>query len=355
MAAFQANTRVQAMSQPPQRQEIQLDQIGNVGSLKDRNAAMPKGQYKTKSLKHRPDPEAPKLKKPRWIKAQLPKAKDIHRIRELKNIMREQGLHSVCEEASCPNLAECFGHGTATFMIMGDICTRKCPFCDVTHGRPKALNQDEPSHLAGTVKAMGLNYIVITSVDRDDLRDGGAQHFNDCVAAIREQSPKTKIETLVPDFRGRLSVALETISKQPPDVLNHNLETVPRLYEEARPGADYQSSLDLLKRFKAMHPEVKTKSGLMVGLGETMEELLQVMRDLRAHNVEMLTVGQYLQPSSFHLSVKKYWSPEEFKQIEDAGYEMGFENVAAGPMVRSSYHADLQAKSSDKQNCEFQH
>ncbi|BBP45385.1 lipoyl synthase [Thiosulfatimonas sediminis] len=341
------------MSQPPQRQEIQLEQIGNLSNLKERNAAMPKGQYKTKSLKLRPDPEAPKLKKPRWIKAQLPKAKDIHRIRELKNIMREQGLHSVCEEASCPNLAECFGHGTATFMIMGDICTRKCPFCDVTHGRPKPLNQEEPAHLARTVKAMGLKYIVITSVDRDDLRDGGAQHFNDCVAAIRSASPQTKIETLVPDFRGRLTVALETLNQQPPDVLNHNLETIPRLYEEARPGADYQSSLDLLKRFKALHPEVKTKSGLMVGLGETMDELLQVMHDLRAHDVQMLTVGQYLQPSSFHLAVKKYWSPEEFKKIEDAGYQMGFENVAAGPMVRSSYHADLQAKSSDKQDVSF--
>lgn len=339
------------MSQPPQRQEISIDQIG---SLKERNAAMPKGQYKTKSLKHRPDPNAEKLKKPRWIKAQLPKAKDIHRIRELKNIMREQGLHSVCEEASCPNLGECFGHGTATFMIMGDICTRKCPFCDVTHGRPKPLNQEEPAHLARTVKAMGLNYIVITSVDRDDLRDGGAQHFVDCVRELREQSPNTKIETLVPDFRGRLSVALDTLSKQPPDVLNHNLETIPRLYEEARPGADYQSSLDLLKRFKEMHPEVKTKSGLMVGLGESMEELLQVMRDLRAHNVEMLTVGQYLQPSSYHLAVKKYWTPQEFKQVEEAGYEMGFENVASGPMVRSSYHADLQAKSDNgKQDIQF--
>ncbi|QKI89679.1 lipoyl synthase [Thiomicrorhabdus xiamenensis] len=339
------------MSQPPQRQEITIEQIG---SIKERNAAMPKGQYKTKSLKHRPDPNAEKLKKPRWIKAQLPKAKDIHRIRELKNIMREQGLHSVCEEASCPNLGECFGHGTATFMIMGDICTRKCPFCDVTHGRPKPLNQEEPAHLARTVKAMGLNYIVITSVDRDDLRDGGAQHFVDCVHELREQSPNTKIETLVPDFRGRLSVALETLSKQPPDVLNHNLETIPRLYEEARPGADYQSSLDLLKRFKEMHPEVKTKSGLMVGLGESMEELLQVMRDLRANNVEMLTVGQYLQPSSYHLAVKKYWTPQEFKQVEEAGYEMGFENVASGPMVRSSYHADLQAKNDNgKQDIQF--
>ena len=333
------------MSNPPQIQEISLDSIGN---LKARNEAMPKGQYKTKSLKHRPDPTADKLKKPSWIKAKLPKAKDIHRVKELKNILREQGLHSVCEEASCPNLGECFGHGTATFMIMGDICTRKCPFCDVTHGRPKALNQEEPEHLAKTVKAMKLNYVVITSVDRDDLRDGGAEHFVHCVSAIRSESPDTKIETLVPDFRGRLTVALETLSQAIPDVLNHNLETIPRLYEEARPGADYQASLDLLKRFKAMNPSSTTKSGLMVGLGETMPELLDVMRDLRAHNVEMLTVGQYLQPSDFHLSVKKYWTPDEFKQVEDAGYEMGFTNVASGPMVRSSYHADLQAQAKNQ-------
>ncbi|MDX1347312.1 MAG: lipoyl synthase [Thiomicrorhabdus chilensis] len=334
------------MSNPPQFQEISIDSIGNRESLKARNEAMPKGQYKTKSLKHRPDPNAQRLQKPRWIKAQLPKAKDIHRVAELKAIMREKGLHSVCEEASCPNLGECFGHGTATFMIMGDICTRKCPFCDVTHGRPKPLNKEEPQHLADTVKAMQLKYVVITSVDRDDLRDGGAQHFNDCVSALRESLPSLRIETLVPDFRGRLSVALETLQQVPPDVLNHNLETVPRLYEEARPGADYQASLDLLKRFKEMNPEVVTKSGLMVGLGESMEELLQVMQDLRAHDVEMLTVGQYLQPSNFHLAVKKYWTPEEFKQVEEAGYQMGFTNVASGPMVRSSYHADLQAKES---------
>ena len=332
------------MSNIPQIQEINLSDIGNLSSLKAKNEAMPKGQYKTKSLKHRPDPTAERLKKPRWIKAQLPKAKDMHRVKELKNIMREKGLHSVCEEASCPNLGECFGHGTATFMIMGDICTRKCPFCDVTHGRPKPLDKNEPKHLAETVKAMNLKYVVITSVDRDDLRDGGAQHFVDVVTELRLSLPSLRIETLVPDFRGRLTVALETLSTSAPDVLNHNLETVPHLYEEARPGADYQASLDLLKRFKEMNPSVVTKSGLMVGLGEDMDELLQVMRDLRAHNVEMLTVGQYLQPSEFHLAVKKYWTPEEFKQIEDAGYEMGFTNVASGPMVRSSYHADLQAK-----------
>ncbi|VAW48064.1 Lipoyl synthase [hydrothermal vent metagenome] len=329
------------MSNIPQIQEIKLDQIGN---LKARNQAMPKGQYKTKSLKNRPDPAAQKLKKPAWIKAKLPKAKDIHKVKALKNILREQGLHSVCEEASCPNLGECFGHGTATFMIMGDICTRKCPFCDVKHGRPKALNAEEPNHLARTVKAMKLNYVVITSVDRDDLRDGGSKHFMDCVSAIRQASPHTKIETLVPDFKGRLTVALKTLSQTAPDVLNHNLETVPRLYEEARPAANYQGSLDLLKRFKERNPNITTKSGLMVGLGETMEELLQVMQDLRDHKVDMLTVGQYLQPSNYHLSVKHYWTPEAFKQIEDAGYAMGFRNVASGPMVRSSYHADLQAK-----------
>lgn len=332
------------MSEVPQIQEISLDQIGNRQSIKQRNSTMPKGQYKTKSLKHRPDPNAERLKKPKWIKAKLPKAKDIHRVKELKEVMREKGLHSVCEEASCPNLGECFGHGTATFMIMGDICTRKCPFCDVTHGRPKPLDRNEPAHLADTVAAMQLKYVVITSVDRDDLRDGGAQHFTEVVSALRQQLPSLKIETLVPDFRGRLSVALETLTQSPPDVLNHNLETVPRLYEEARPGADYQASLDLLQRFKESNPEVITKSGLMVGLGETMDELLQVMQDLRAHQVDMLTVGQYLQPSEYHLAVKKYWTPEEFMQIEQAGYAMGFTNVASGPMVRSSYHADLQAK-----------
>lgn len=344
------------MSQITQIQEITIEEIGNrnkanseahkdtAHTLRERNQNMPKGQYKTKSLKHKPDPNAERLKKPRWIKAKLPKTKDIHRVKELKNIMREKGLHSVCEEASCPNLGECFGHGTATFMIMGDICTRKCPFCDVTHGRPKPLDQNEPAHLADTVEAMRLKYVVITSVDRDDLRDGGAQHFANVVTALRIKQPHLKIETLVPDFRGRLTVALETLIQSPPDVLNHNLETVPRLYEEARPGADYQASLDLLKRFKEMSPDVVTKSGLMVGLGETMEELVQVMRDLRAHNVDMLTVGQYLQPSQYHLGVKKYWTPEEFKQVEEAGYKMGFTNVASGPMVRSSYHADLQAQ-----------
>jgi lipoic acid synthetase len=332
----------------PQYQEIPLNAIKRASdagsSLKERNAEMAKGEYKTKSLKNRPDPSAPKLKKPRWIKAKLPQAQHIGRVKEIKQLLRDNALHSVCEEASCPNLGECFGHGTATFMIMGDICTRKCPFCDVTHGRPRPLDPEEPEHLAKGILALKLRYVVITSVDRDDLRDGGAQHFANCVNAIRQQSPETKIETLVPDFRGRLTVALNTLSQTPPDVLNHNLETVPRLYEEARPGADYQASLDLLKRFKAMNPGVTTKSGLMVGLGETMDEPLAVMQDLRAHDVEMLTVGQYLQPSRYHLPVQHYWTPEAFAKVEKAGYEMGFSNVAAGPMVRSSYHADLQAK-----------
>ncbi|MBE0494145.1 MAG: lipoyl synthase [Thiomicrospira sp.] len=324
-----------------QIQEISLDQITG---LKARNAAMSKGEYKTKSLKHRPDPERERLAKPSWIRAKLPKAKDIHRIAELKSILREHQLHTVCEEASCPNLGECFGHGTATFMIMGDICTRKCPFCDVTHGRPKPLDANEPMHMAKTIQAMQLKYVVITSVDRDDLRDGGAKHFLDCVQAVRTHAPQTQIESLVPDFRGRLSVALDTLSIAPPDVLNHNLETIPRLYEQARPGANYQASLDLLQRFKQANPQVKTKSGLMVGLGESFEEMIQVLKDLRAHQVDMLTVGQYLQPSLHHLAVERYWTPDEFKQLETQAYELGFTHVACGPMVRSSYHADLQAK-----------
>jgi len=329
----------------PQYQEISLDKIGGL-SLKERNAQMSKGEYKTKSLKHKPDPNAQKLRKPKWIKAQLPKAKHIGRIAELKSILKEQGLNTVCVEASCPNLGECFGHGTATFMIMGHICTRKCPFCDVTYGRPNPLDPNEPLQLAKTIKAMQLNYVVITSVDRDDLRDGGAQHFANCVSQIRTINPTIQIETLVPDFKGRLTVALNTLSQQSPDVLNHNLETIPRLYEECRPNADYQGSLTLLKTFKQLNPLCKTKSGLMVGLGETMPEILQVMKDLRAHDVDMLTVGQYLQPSDFHLAVKQYWTPEAFKELEIKGYEMGFSHVASGPMVRSSYHADEQAKNS---------
>ncbi len=325
----------------PQYQEITVDQLTQ--SLKSRNANMSKGEYKTKSLKNKPDPTQPKLKKPAWIKAKLPKAQHIGRVKELKAILREQGLNSVCEEASCPNLGECFGHGTATFMIMGHICTRKCPFCDVTHGRPNPLNPEEPEQLAQTIAAMKLNYVVITSVDRDDLRDGGARHFSDCIQAIRQQTPDVKIETLVPDFRGRLTVALDTLAQTPPDVMNHNLETAPRLYDEARPGADYQASLTLLKNFKQLHPQTLTKSGLMVGLGERYDEIIEVMQDLRAHDVDMLTIGQYLQPSDYHLPVQHYWTPDAFKQLETAGLEMGFQHVASGPMVRSSYHADLQA------------
>lgn len=326
----------------PQYHEISLESLTSQ-SLKARNSEMSKGEYKTKSLKHKPDSEQPKLKKPSWIKAKLPSAKHIGRVTELKKILREQKLNTVCEEASCPNLGECFGNGTATFMIMGHICTRKCPFCDVTHGRPNPLDLDEPQHLAQTIQAMRLNYVVITSVDRDDLRDGGAKHFADCIQGIRQTTPDITIETLVPDFKGRLTIALDILAESPPDVLNHNLETIPRLYEEARPAADYQGSLDLLKRFKEMSPNTITKSGLMVGLGETMAELLDVMRDLRKHEVNMLTVGQYLQPSDFHLAVQRYWTPEEFKEIEQHGIAMGFTHVASGPMVRSSYHADLQA------------
>ncbi|NCN44037.1 MAG: lipoyl synthase [Piscirickettsiaceae bacterium CG_4_9_14_3_um_filter_43_564] len=326
----------------PQYQEIAVEQLTQ--SLKSRKANMSKGEYKTKSLKNKPDPGQPKLKKPAWIKAKLPPAKHIGRVKELKTILRQQGLNSVCEEASCPNLGECFGHGTATFMVMGHICTRKCPFCDVTHGRPKPLNAEEPLQLAKTIAAMNLNYVVITSVDRDDLRDGGAQHFSDCISAIRQQTPKVKIETLVPDFRGRLTVALNTLAKTAPDIMNHNLETIPRLYADARPGADYQASLTLLKTFKQLRPETLTKSGLMVGLGESFDEIIDVMQDLRAHQVDMLTIGQYLQPSDYHLPVQHYWTPEAFKQLEIAGIKMGFQHVASGPMVRSSYHADLQAQ-----------
>jgi len=322
-----------------QYHEIPLETL----SLKARNAAMPKGQYKTRTLKHRPDPDTPRAPKPAWIRAKLPKARDMHRIGQIKASLRAHGLHTVCEEASCPNLAECFGKGTATFMIMGDICTRRCPFCDVRYGRPKPLDPEEPIKLARTIQAMALDYVVITSVDRDDLRDGGAAHFSACIQAIRQYSPNTRIEILTPDFKGRQKVALRTLAQCPPDVFNHNLETVPPLYAKARPQADYQGSLNLLARFKAQHPHIPTKSGLMVGLGETLEQLLSVMRDLRDHDVEMLTVGQYLQPSPYHLPVEQYWKPEAFKQIEQAGYEMGFTHVAAGPMVRSSYHADRQA------------
>ena len=281
------------------------------------------------------------LRKPEWIRV---RAGGGERFNEIKRILRDAKLHTVCEEASCPNIGECFGHGTATFMIMGDLCTRRCPFCDVAHGRPGPLDAEEPRHLGETIANMKLRYVVITSVDRDDLRDGGAGHFVDCIRAVRELSPGTKIEILTPDFRGRLERALEILDAAPPDVMNHNLETVPRLYRQARPGSDYGHSLQLLKQFKARHPEVPTKSGLMVGLGETNDEILEVRRDLRAHDVDMLTLGQYLQPSKHHLPVLRFAHPDEFRMFGEEATKMGFVNAASGPMVRSSYHADRQAQ-----------
>jgi len=298
-----------------------------------------KGESKTARIPIKVVP-AERLPKPAWIKVRLG---DGQRFNEVKQVLREHGLHTVCEEASCPNIGECFGKGTATFMILGELCTRRCPFCDVAHGRPAPPNADEPLNLARTIAAMRLAYVVITSVDRDDLRDGGAGHFIECIRAVRELSPQTRIETLVPDFRGRLAVALELFDRSPPDVMNHNLETVPRLYRQARPGADYAHSLKLLKDFKAHHPQIPTKSGLMVGLGETDDEILDVMHDLRAHDVDMLTIGQYLQPSAHHLPVLRYVEPAQFQRFEAAAGEMGFRHAACGPMVRSSYHADQQA------------
>lgn len=281
------------------------------------------------------------LRKPEWMKIKLPASSE--RIDHIKQTMRKHSLHSVCEEASCPNLAECFNHGTATFMILGDICTRRCPFCDVGHGKPLPPDPEEPEHLGTTIKEMGLRYVVITSVDRDDLRDGGAQHFADCVAAIRKYSPNIRIEILVPDFRGRMDVALEALASHPPDVFNHNLETAPHLYKQARPGANYKWSLTLLQRFKEAFPDIPTKSGLMVGLGETNDDILDVMADLRAHDVDMLTVGQYLAPSRHHLPVNRYVHPREFDMLREKAHEMGFIHAACGPLVRSSYHADKQA------------
>lgn len=282
-----------------------------------------------------------KLPKPDWIRVKA--GSPTTRFYEIKDILRENKLVTVCEEASCPNIGECFGKGTATFMIMGDKCTRRCPFCDVGHGRPDPLDPDEPINLAKTIAKLGLNYVVITSVDRDDLRDGGAGHFVSCIEKIRELSPKTRIEILTPDFRGRMDRALEILKLAPPDVMNHNLETAPRLYKEARPGSDYLYSLSLLKRFKDLYPDVPTKSGIMVGLGETDEEILQVMRDMREHGVDMLTIGQYLMPSNDHLPVRRYVHPDTFKMFEEEAYKMGFIHAAVGAMVRSSYHADQQA------------
>jgi lipoic acid synthetase len=300
-----------------------------------------KGADKTARIPIKIVPLEQKIKKPDWIRVQAPSNKRFY---EIKDILRTQKLHTVCEEASCPNIGECFGKGTATFMIMGDICTRRCPFCDVGHGRPNPLDPDEPRHLAETVAAMKLNYVVITSVDRDDLRDGGAQHFADCIREIRALSPMTQIEVLVPDFRGRLDIALDILSATPPDVMNHNLETAPRLYKQARPGSDYQHSLTLLKEYKARNPHIRTKSGIMVGLGETDEEVIEVLHDMRSHDIDMLTIGQYLQPSDGHLPVLRYVHPDMFKSYEDQAYEMGFQHAAVGALVRSSYYAETQAQ-----------
>ncbi len=281
-------------------------------------------------------------RKPSWIRAKAPTG---DRVRKLKSILRENNLYTVCEEASCPNLGECFSMGTATFMIMGDICTRRCPFCDVGHGRPNPLDPEEPRNLAKTIQNMGLRYVVITSVDRDDLRDGGARHFIDCIDQVRRLNPEIQIEILTPDFRGRMDIALEIMAESPPDVFNHNLESVPALYKKVRPGSDYQWSLNLLKKFKRLYPQVPTKSGLMLGLGEEISDVKQVLRDMRAHDINMLTLGQYLQPSREHLAVERFVTPEEFDQLGEFARSLGFDQVASGPMVRSSYHADLQAKS----------
>ena len=300
-----------------------------------------KEKGKAKTIRIVPASARAPLAKPPWIRVRA--ARPDSRFGEIKDILRRQSLHTVCEEASCPNIAECFGKGTATFMVLGDICTRRCPFCDVAHGRPLPPDPEEPRHLAETIALLKLKYVVITSVDRDDLKDGGAAHFVSCIEQIRKTSPQTTIEVLVPDFRGRLERALAVLGAATPDVMNHNLETVPRLYKQARPGGDYVHSLKLLQYFKRAHPHVPTKSGLMVGLGETDEEILAVMRDLRAHDVDMLTIGQYLQPSPHHLPVERYVEPSVFALFESRAAEMGFRHAASGPLVRSSYHADRQA------------
>jgi len=287
------------------------------------------------------EPAGTALRKPDWIRIKVSATDEILRV---KKLLREHHLHTVCEEAACPNLAECFNHGTATFMIMGDLCTRRCPFCDVAHGKPLPLDKDEPQNLANAIQALALNYVVITSVDRDDLRDGGAGHFADCIKIIRQQTPATKIEILVPDFRGRINKAVEILSQAPCDVFNHNLETVPRLYKQVRPGSDYHGSLALLRSFNAVQPHVPTKSGLMLGIGEQPNEVHQVMEDLLAHGCSMLTLGQYLQPSKAHLPVKDYITPEQFDNYGELALALGFKQVASAPMVRSSYHADAQAK-----------
>ena len=300
-----------------------------------------RGADKVRRIPVKVIPSETVLRKPDWIRVRIPASSEVGRI---KNILRTRKLASVCEEASCPNISECFSHGTATFMIMGEICTRRCPFCDVAHGKPLALDKDEPRQLAEAVAEMKLKYVVVTSVDRDDLKDSGAGHFADCISELRIHNPDTRVEVLVPDFRGRMEIALEILSNCPPDVFNHNLETVPRLYKKARPGADYQWSLALLKQYKQLNPTVLTKSGLMLGLGETLDEVREVMRDMRAHDVDMVTLGQYLQPSRDHLALERYVHPDEFAELARDAKALGFSHVASGPLVRSSYHADLQAK-----------
>ena len=317
------------MSQPPESSRPARLEPGVKLRGAEKVARIPVKVVPTEELPRKPD----------WIRVRVTNPGEVQRI---KSLLRAQKLHTVCEEAACPNLPECFGGGTATFMIMGDICTRRCPFCDVAHGRPNALDPDEPRHLAESVGNLKLKYVVVTSVDRDDLPDGGAQHFVDCITAIRTDNPGTKIEILVPDFRGRMDIALRLISECPPDVFNHNIESVPRLYKAIRPGSDYQHSLDLLKRFKTERPDISTKCGLMVGLGETKEEVLAVLDDLRAHGVDLVTIGQYLQPSKNHARVERFVTPEEFEEYAAHGRALGFRSIWSGPMVRSSYHADLQ-------------
>ena len=300
-----------------------------------------RGADKVRRIPVKVIPSTELLTKPAWIRVKIPASPKINHI---KQKLREHKLASVCEEASCPNLGECFSNGTATFMIMGEICTRRCPFCDVAHGKPNPLNGDEPTELASAISEMGLSYVVITSVDRDDLKDSGAQHFATCISETRRLNPDIQVEVLVPDFRGRMDIALDILKDSPPDVFNHNLETVPRLYKKARPGADYAWSLELLKRYKALKPAVTTKSGLMLGLGETLDEVKQVMDDLFAYNIDMVTLGQYLQPSKDHLKVERYVHPDEFEELRLYGQKLGFKHVASGPLVRSSYHADRQAQ-----------
>lgn len=312
----------------------------NKASTKVTQGVKLKGADKVARIPVKVIPTTELPKKPDWIRVRIPASPEVERV---KTLLRKHRLHSVCEEATCPNLGECFASGTATFMIMGDICTRRCPFCDVGHGRPNPLDPNEPKNLALAIADLGLKYVVITSVDRDDLRDGGAQHFADCLREIRALSPTIQLETLVPDYRGRMDIALEITATEPPDVFNHNLETVPRLYKSSRPGSDFEWSLDLLLNFKKRVPHIPTKSGLMLGLGETDEEIIEVMKRLREHEVDMLTLGQYLQPSKDHLPVQRFVHPDTFEKLAELGKEMGFKNVASGALVRSSYHADQQA------------